>query len=66
MKLEKTWWLPEWDTHYKEHITQDHDGNFQYQKNKEIMQRHIVKFKTFALDVGGNIGFWSKDLAKKV
>tara|TARA_E500000178_G_scaffold351572_1_gene412973 strand:+ start:843 stop:1541 length:699 start_codon:yes stop_codon:yes gene_type:complete len=64
VKLEKTWWLPEWDTHYKEHITQDHNGDFQYQKEQRDYATSYCKTKKLALDVGGNIGFWSKDLAK--
>jgi len=65
VKLEKTWWLPDWDTHYKEHIHQDHNGNFQYQKEQRDFSTSFCKKLGLALDIGGNIGFWSKDLALK-
>lgn len=65
MKLEKTWWLPEWDTHYKDHLHQDHNGNFQYQKEQRDFSTSFCKKLGLALDIGGNIGFWSKDLSLK-
>ena len=64
MKLIKTWWLPDWDTHYDTHIV-DHYGNFEYQKEQRDYSLSFVKKLGLALDIGGNIGFWSKDLSKK-
>jgi FkbM family methyltransferase len=64
VKLIKTWWLPDWDTHYDNHIV-DHYGNFEYQKEQRDYSLSFVKKLGLALDIGGNIGFWSKDLSKK-
>ena len=55
------WYIPDYDTHFKEYLATH--GN-EYQKEpRDFALRQVTKFRN-AIDVGGNIGFWSKDLCK--
>jgi FkbM family methyltransferase len=58
------WFIPDWDTHYKP-MMRDYDGKWEYQKEQRDYALSFVKNYNLALDIGGNIGFWSIDLCNK-
>jgi FkbM family methyltransferase len=64
MKNIKGWQLPNWDNHYEAMLT-EHNGIWHYQKEQRDFALSFVKDWNFALDIGGNIGFWSQDLCRK-
>lgn len=64
MKNVKGWFLPEHDTHY-EPMMKEYDGKWEYQKDTRDFSLSFVKNWGIALDIGGNIGYWSQDLCKK-
>jgi len=64
MKNIKGWQLPNWDNHYEAMLT-EHNGTWHYQKEQRDFALSFVKDWNFALDIGGNIGFWSQDLCRK-
>ncbi len=64
MKDVKGWQLPEWDNHY-EKMLKEYDGKWEYQKPQRDYSLSFVKNWNVALDIGGNIGFWSQDLCRK-
>ncbi len=67
MKKVRSWWLPDWDTSFQRDMEhKDIDGH-------QIIQRKFIldKIKTFeswkpmlAIDIGANVGFWSRDFCK--
>jgi len=61
MKIVQGWHIPKWDTHFQNYIF-----NGEYQKfSRDTTLKYVKDFNTVAIDVGANIGFWSKDLCKK-
>ena len=60
----KGWLLPNWDNHFENALIQYSDG-WEYQKKQRDFALSYVKGKDIAIDIGANIGFWSKDLCKK-
>jgi FkbM family methyltransferase len=61
MQKINNWYIPEYDTHFKEYLSIHGD---EYQKDpRDHALSSVRKFRN-AIDVGGNIGFWSKDLCK--
>lgn len=61
MKIIQGWHLPKWDTHFQTYMF---DG--EYQKfSRDITLGYVKDFNTVAIDVGANVGFWSRDLCKK-
>ncbi|QOI69151.1 putative methyltransferase [Pelagibacter phage Mosig EXVC030M] len=64
MKQVKGWWLPDWDNHYDTAMTNVGD-TWVYQQEQRDYALSYVKNFNLALDIGGNIGFWSQDLCKK-
>ena len=64
MKNVKGWQLPDWDNHY-EGMLKEFNGKFEYQKPQRDYSLGFCKEFNVALDIGGNIGFWSQDLCKK-
>jgi FkbM family methyltransferase len=65
MNLIKGWHLPDWDTHY-EHTLKEHKGKWEYQKDtRDFSLEHCNNFEAEAIDVGGNVGFWSRDLSER-
>ena len=64
MKNIKGWQLPNWDNHYEAMLT-EHNDTWHYQKEQRDFALSFVKDWNFALDIGGNIGFWSQDLCRK-
>jgi len=65
IKNVKGWYLPDWDTHF-EKMLKLIDNKYEYQHEQRKYALSWVKdFNLNALDVGSNIGFWSKQLAEK-
>ena len=64
MKQVKGWWLPDWDNHYETAMTNVGD-TWVYQQEQRDYALSYVKNFNLALDIGGNIGFWSQDLCRK-
>ena len=62
MRKFNDWYIPDYDTHFIEYLT-DH-GNTYQQEPRDHALAYVKGFRT-ALDIGGNIGFWSKDMCKK-
>jgi len=64
MKLVKGWYLPDYDTHF-ESMLKEVNGEFTYQQShRDYVLDFVDKFDV-AIDVGANVGFWSKDFCKK-
>jgi len=64
IKLLKGWHMPEYDTHY-EKMMKEIDGKWEYQADTRKFALSFVKNWNLALDIGGNIGFWSEELCNK-
>ena len=65
MNLIKGWHLPDWDTHY-EATLKEINGKWEYQHDtRDFSLSHCNNFDADAIDVGGNVGFWARDLAKR-
>ena len=64
MKNIKGWWLPDYDTHF-ESMLKEVEGEFVYQKEHRDYVLSWVKDFDVAIDVGANVGFWSKDFCRK-
>ncbi len=65
MKNVKDWYLPDWDTHFEKMLRViDNKYEYQYEQRKYALS-WVKNFNCNALDVGSNIGFWSKQLAEK-
>jgi len=63
MQKVHSWFIPEYDTHYKEYLTLNAETEYQ-RKPREHALEQVQQFRT-AIDIGGNIGFWSKDLCER-
>jgi len=59
------WWFPAQDTHFVEMLDKNIDKGFEpvYQEPVRHKSLRYVKQKSVALDIGANIGLWSRDLA---
>ena len=56
------WHIPDYDTHFREYLSQHGD---EYQKEpRDHALSNVRQFRT-GLDIGGNVGFWSKDMCKR-
>ena len=55
-----SWSIPEWDNHFKSQIK-----NGVYQKKQRELALSYVKDWDIAIDIGANIGLWTKDLCEK-
>jgi len=65
IKNVKGWYLPDWDTHFEKMLKEiDNKYEYQYEQRKYALS-WVKDFNSNALDVGSNIGFWSKQLAEK-
>ena len=60
MKLVNNWFLPDWDNHF--HKTMK--GGV-YQKKQRDLALYYVKDWDIAIDIGANVGLWTKDLCEK-
>lgn len=59
------WHIPDYDTHYIEHLASKGIKGYEYQKEpRNHALEKVKKFRT-ALDIGGNVGFWSRDMCKR-
>lgn len=61
------WWFPDGDTHFVQHFAKlakkGKPPVYQsYQRNKSIT---YVRERNVALDIGANVGLWSRDLCSK-
>ena len=66
MKNIKGWYLPEWDKHFEDQLKKIVDKGWHYQySQREYALSFINDFKKNCIDVGSNIGFWSKDMCLK-
>ena len=62
MRKVYSWYLPDYDKHYEEWMVTN--GEKEYQRmQREFALKQVTKFRT-AIDIGGNIGFWSRDFCK--
>jgi len=65
LKLTKGWWLPIWDKHFEKMLRViDNKYEYQYEQRKYALS-WVKDFNCNSIDVGSNIGFWSKQLAEK-
>jgi FkbM family methyltransferase len=67
MKHELGWWFPDGEKHLPEWMQkaqQLRDGVLQYQLRKYELALGHVRQRRLAVDVGGHIGQWSKNMAK--
>ena len=63
MKKVHNWFLPDYDVHYEEWM--NNNGETTYQRlQREYALARVRQFRN-AVDIGGNIGFWSKDFCEK-
>ena len=64
LKIVKGWYLPDYDTHF-ESMLKEVNGEFTYQQShRDYVLEFVDKFEV-AIDVGANVGFWSKDFCRK-
>jgi FkbM family methyltransferase len=61
MKKVGSWWFPKSEQHMRQFIQAD-DTYQQRQRNKALS---YVKNFDVAIDIGGHVGLWSRDFAKK-
>ena len=64
MKNIKGWYLPDWDNHF-EFFMVPYKDQWTYQQPQRDFALSFVKSWNYALDIGGNIGLWSKDLCNQ-
>jgi len=59
-----SWWFPDQDTHFVEMLDKNIRKGFEpvYQEPVRHKSLRYVKQKNVALDIGANIGLWSRDL----
>ena len=62
MKQNNGWYLPDYDKHFIEWMKENNETTYQ-RLQREYAIKQVKKFRT-AIDIGGNIGFWSKDFCK--
>lgn len=65
MKQVQGWWLPDRDTHFEPNLQQDPDtGGWAYQKEPRDYVLRWVKDPEVCIDVGANVGFWTRDFCR--
>lgn len=67
MKLDLGWWFPDGETHLPDWMRQANqlrDGVHQYQLRKYEQALAWCRQRRLAVDVGGHIGQWSRNMAK--
>lgn len=66
MKQIKGWCIPKWDSHFEHNLQlQKNSNTWEYQHKQRQYALSFVHNWNLALDIGGNVGFWSQDLCKK-
>ena len=56
------WYIPDYDTHFREYLS-THDNEYQKEPRDHALS-NVRQFRN-GLDIGGNVGFWSKDLCER-
>ena len=68
MKKHKSWYLPDWETHFVEIMNQKNIDGYQIE-GRTVSIKESLKLNGWqpklAIDVGANVGFWSRDLCEK-
>jgi len=64
MKNVKGWYLPDGDTHFQSMLKKVNDEFTYQQSHRDFVLNYVDKFDV-AIDVGANVGFWSKDFCRK-
>jgi len=68
MKKHKSWFLPDWETHFVEIMNQKNIDGYQIE-GRTVSIQESLKLNGWqpklAIDVGANVGFWSRDLCEK-
>jgi len=64
MKNVKGWWLPDYDTHFIS-MLKEVNGEFTYQQSHRDYVLGFINNFDVVIDVGANVGFWSKDFCRK-
>ena len=59
MKVVNNWYLPDYDVHYEEWMLFNKETTYQ-RLQREYAIAQVKNFRN-VIDIGGNIGFWSKD-----
>ena len=57
------WFLPDYDSHFKELMHINGEKTYQRQQ-REFAIKQVKDFRT-AVDIGGNVGFWSREFCNK-
>ena len=63
MKKVHDWFLPDYDSHYEQWMITNNEKNYQ-RLQREYALNQVKNFRT-AIDIGGNIGFWSRDFCDR-
>ena len=58
--MKNNWQIPEWDRHFTARLR---NGNYQ-QKQRTLALSYVEEFD-LAIDIGANIGFWTRELCSK-
>jgi FkbM family methyltransferase len=61
------WWFPDQDTHFAHMLTKHVARGNQpvYQEPVRIRSLNLCKNRVLALDIGANVGLWSRDLCQQ-
>lgn len=57
------WELPEWDTHFARMLIKS--GSREYQKHQRDLALRYTPTRNRCIDVGANVGFWSRDFIEE-
>ena len=63
MQKVHSWYLPNYDQHYEEWMTLNNEKTYQ-RLQREYALNQVKHFRT-AVDIGGNLGFWSRDFCEQ-
>ena len=63
MRKVHDWFLPDYDKHYEEWMNINNETTYQRLQREYALHR-VKNFHT-AIDIGGNIGFWSRDFCER-
>ena len=63
MKKVHDWFLPDYDSHYEKWMTLNNEKTYQ-RLQREYALNQVKHFRT-AVDIGGNLGFWSRDFCEQ-
>ena len=63
MRKVHDWFLPDYDQHYEEWMKTNNEVAYQ-RLQREYALKQVKHFRT-AIDIGGNIGFWSRDFCDR-